>query len=65
MNDNTLDEASVAASAWQELAAETPEIAFKAGSLIATVAEAAHRHRVMVSITVTPYECESDADDEG
>lgn len=63
MNDNPLDEASVAAPAWRELVAEAPEIAINADSLIATLAEAARRHRVMVSITLSPYE--SDVDDEG
>jgi len=55
MNDSKLSEANIAASAWRELADESDD-------LIATLAEAARRHRVMVSITVSPYE--SDVDDE-
>lgn len=54
MNDNSL--VAVDAESWQELTAE------RADDLIATLAEAARRHRVMVSITVSPYE--PDADDE-
>lgn len=56
MNDDSLAEASIAASAWQELTGE------RADRLIAALAEAAHRHDVMVSITISPYR--SDMDDE-
>jgi hypothetical protein len=54
MNDDSLVSGDVAA--WQELAAEP------ADRLIATLADAARRHDVMVSITISPYR--SDADDD-
>ncbi len=57
MNDNTARSfVADGDGGWQELTAEA------ADALIATLAEAARRHRVMVSITITPYE--SDLDDE-
>jgi sugar/nucleoside kinase (ribokinase family) len=56
MNDDTLAEASIAATAWRELTAQPTH------DLIGQLAEAARRHRVFVSITVSPHD--SDLDDE-
>lgn len=56
MNDDSLAEASIAASTWRELTAE------RADELIATLAEAAHRHDVIVSITISPYRSDEDAE---
>lgn len=53
MSDDPLIDASIAASAWRELA-ESPD------GLIGQLADAARRHRVMVSVTVSPYEPDVD-----
>ena len=60
MNDDTLSEASLSSDTWQELVTQAPEIVIKHDSLIATLAEAARRHRVMVNISVSPYELDAD-----
>lgn len=57
MNDNLV----TGIEQWQELTAAP------ADNLIATLAEAARRHRVFVSITVSPHDSDpddSDPDDE-
>lgn len=62
MSDDSLAEASVAASAWRELVADAPDVVIKADNIIATLAEAAHRHDVMVSITISPYRSDEDVE---
>jgi hypothetical protein len=52
MNDDSLVSGDV--DTWKAL---TPE---RADDLISALAEAARRHRVMVSITISPYEPEEE-----
>lgn len=56
MNDDSLAEASIAASTWRELTADP------APDLLTQLAEAAHRHNVMVSIHFSPYDSAQDAE---
>lgn len=60
MNDDSLVSGDVAA--WQALTDDAPDIVIKSDNLIATLAEAAHRHDVMVSITISPYRSDEDAE---